>query len=408
MRKNIRFKFRLLIVAVFGVALMAGVAGIIINKSKSLDSNQSGDSKQSSNQQVDKGDSKNIRLIATGDMIPHDAINQQAKQTNGAYDYYAMFGDMDQIFGASDLRFCNQATLAGGSEFGVSGYPKFNAPIELTKDMAKLGCNVVNTGSNHVNDFSQEVISASVKGWNGLPGVLAVAGANSNEVEMNKVRYFEKDGVKFAFLSYTTYSNEPSPSGYSVTMYSAELAKEQLTEAKQKADVIIVSMRWGTEYSDSTNSSQKTIASNLASLGADIVFGHGPHVLQPVERIDKTDGEQTLVWYSLGNFLNAQLDPPSLFNCVAVMKINKESKTVTSAECLPIYMHYEWTKEQKLAGELMSRHNFKIYTFDDAEVPLSKSQNNTTLQAQKDRISQTINKLTQVKVISKKDYFLQN
>ena len=346
-----------------------------------------------------------IKLIATGDMIPHDAINQEAKQPDGSYKYSPMFGSMKQIFSKSDIRFCNQATLAGGKEFGISGYPKFNAPLEFTHDMADLGCNLINTGSNHVNDFGQDVIDSSIKEWEKVPNILAVAGANSSIDQMNKVSYFEVDGVKFAFVSYSTYTNEPSPNGFSVTMYNDELAKTQLGEARTKADIVIASMRWGTEYSSDVNQSQKVIAQNVVNYGADLILGHGPHVLQTVDRIKTDDGREATIWYSLGNFLNAQLDPPSLFNCIAVININIDSKKISSNECIPIYMHYEWTKAQKESDDLMARHNFRIYTFDDAKEVMGKSQNNTTLEAQEQRIKQILNKSINVKIINKNQFF---
>lgn len=348
-----------------------------------------------------------LRFIAAGDMIPHDAINQEAKQSDGSYEYTPMFGEVKQLFDNSDVRFCNQAVLGGGTEFGISGYPKFNSPTEFARDMAELGCNVINTGSNHVNDFNQNVITSSVDAWNGLPGVKAVAGANSSESDMQKVRYFEVNGVKFAFVSYTTYSNEPSPNGYSVTMYSDELAKRQLSEARDKADIVIASLRWGTEYSDAVNAQQKSLAPKLAKYGADIILGHGPHVLQPVEELTLNDGRQTIVWYSLGNFLNAQLDPPSLFNGIAVMDINTKTKKIETTEYLPIYMHYEWTAAQKRAGDLLARHNFNMYTFEDGQEALEKSQNNTSFEEQRARIEQTLNKLTEIKLLTK-DQYLQS
>lgn len=350
---------------------------------------------------------KRVRLIATGDMIPHDAINQEAKQEDGSYEYSPMFGDMKKLFDESDVRFCNQAVLGGGVEFGISGYPKFNSPTEFARDMAELGCNVINTGSNHVNDFGQNVITASAEAWNGLPGIEAVAGANTSNADMQKVHYFEIKGIKFAFVSYTTYTNEPSSNGYSVTMYSDDLAKQQLAEARSKADIVIASLRWGTEYSDSVNTEQKTLAPKLANYGADVILGHGPHVLQPAEKLTLDDGRQAVVWYSLGNFLNAQLDPPSLFNGIAVMDIDPDSKKIETTDYLPIYMHYEWSEGEKAAGDLLARHNFRMYTFDDGQEALDKSQNNTTFEEQKARIQETLNKLTEIKLLTK-DKYLQS
>lgn len=402
-KRNMR---RILIIIIGLIALMLIIATtwFVFFKNYNNSNTTTNSAKEQQNHQTKDHNKKRVRVIATGDMIPHDAINQEAKQADGSYEYSQMYGDMKKYFDNSDIRFCNQAVLGGGTEFGISGYPKFNSPTEFARDMAELGCNVINTGSNHVNDFSQNVISASVSAWDGLPGVKAVAGANRSPEEMNKVRYFEIKGIKFAFVSYTTYTNEPSPNGYSVTMYSDSLAKQQLAEARQNADIVIASLRWGTEYSANVNASQKSLAPKLANYGADIILGHGPHVLEPVEKIKLDDGREAIVWYSLGNFLNAQLDPPSLFNGMATMDINPDTKKIETSEYLPVYMHYEWTAQEKAQGDLMARHNFRMYTFEDGQEALEKSQNNTTFEEQKARISQTLNKLTEIKLISKDEY----
>jgi poly-gamma-glutamate capsule biosynthesis protein CapA/YwtB (metallophosphatase superfamily) len=169
--------------------------------------------------------------------------------------------------------------------------------------MAGLGCNVINTGTNHTNDKGQGPITAELNDWDKIQGVLAVAGANRNQEEQQKVRYFEEKGVKFAFLSYSTYSNTPNPHPYSLNRFEDSLVLPQMQEAKANADIVIVSMRWGTEYSDEVNSAQISAAQKLAGLGADIILGHGTHTLQAVDRLTQPDGSETIVWYGLGNFL---------------------------------------------------------------------------------------------------------
>ncbi len=393
-------KSRAIVLCIIALVLVTAV-GFFMFRDSSSQSTTNEATGQSAQAQQKK---KRVRLIATGDMIPHDAINKAAQQADESYEYSPMFGDMKRLFDASDVRFCNQAVLAGGREFGVSGYPKFNSPIEFTRDMAELGCNVINTGSNHTNDFNQDVISASVQAWGGQPGVLAVAGANAVAADKQKVHYFEKNGITFAFVSYTTYTNEPSPNGYSVTMYDDALAQTQLAEARNKADIVIASLRWGTEYSPDINSQQKIIGQKIANYGADIIVGHGPHVLQPFEILTLDDGRKAYIWYSLGNFLNAQLELETLFNVIAVMDINPDTKKIDSVGYVPIYMHYEWSAADKAAGRLLERKNFSMFTFEDGQDALDRSQNDTTFDAQKHRISETLSKFTQLKLLTKDDY----
>lgn len=347
-------------------------------------------------------DTSTIRFIATGDTIGHDSVNAQAKRGN-AYDYLPMMQRMKPFFDGADVRFCNQATPAGGESFGITGYPVFNAPFEFTRDMVKLGCNAVNIGTNHTNDKGQGLIDAAVDKWDDQD-VLAYAGANRSTDERDKVRYFEVKDTKFALLSYSTYTNSPVGNGYGLTMYSQELVAKQLAEANKKADVTIVSMRWGTEYSSGINAQQTQLSQELADLGADIILGHGPHVLEPVKKLKGSSGNDTLVWYSLGNFLSSQLEVEALTGCIAVMDIDASSKKIKNIGCMPVYMHYEWTADEKAREDLLKRKNLALYPLDQAADPLARSQNGTTIPAQTQRIKTLLNQFTKVNMISSTDY----
>jgi len=266
---------------------------------------------------------------------------------------------------------------------------------------------VVNTGSNHSNDKSQTALESSIATWDSLPNILAVAGANRSEAERQKVRYFEISGIKFAFLSYTTYLNSPNKRPYSVTLFDKDLAKKQLNEANSNADVVIVSMRWGTEYSSGINSAQTSQSQFLADNGADVVLGHGPHVLEPVKKL-KGKNNETYVWYSLGNFLNAQEEIEALTSGLAVMDIDKQNKKITSVGFLPIYMHYEWTKAEKAAGNLLARKDFAVYALEDAATPLKRSLHDTSVDEQTQRIRKLLNQYTDVPILTKSDYLNRN
>lgn len=343
-----------------------------------------------------------VRMMATGDWIAHDAINQEAERQEGGYSYAAMLEPFKTQFSDSDVNFCNQATPAGGESFGVSGYPVFNAPFAWIHDMKGVGCNVINTGTNHTNDKGQRVINANLEEWD-KQRVLAVAGAGRNTEEMNKVRYFEAKGVKFAFVSYSTYSNLPNPNPYSLTRFDEPLVTNQLTEARANADIVIVSMRWGTEYSETLNAAQEQQSQKLADLGADIVLGHGTHTLQPVKKLTGLDSRETIVWYGLGNFLNAQLETTGLTGCVADIRIDIASKKVTSNMCLPFYQHYEWTAEEKAREALLARHTFRIMPLYNAADYLAKSQLGTTVEEQMERVRGIINTYTEVPVQNAED-----
>lgn len=382
-----------------GIGLLLLLLLIFLFVRGSSDAPGTSESEQGSSESEQAPVPTSLRMIATGDWIAHDAINAAAL-TNGAYSYADMTDLMKPYFEQSDINFCNLATPAGGEEFGVSGYPVFNAPLAWNRDMHGLGCNLINTGTNHTNDKGQGVITAQLNDWDSKEGVLAHAGANRSTEEMNKVRYFEKNGVKFAFLSYSTYSNSPNPETYSLTRFNEPLVSTQMAEARAQADVVVVSMRWGTEYSPGINAAQEQNAQKLADLGADIVLGHGQHVLGPVKRLSGQDGREVVVWYGLGNFLNAQLETEALTGCVATFNIDIATKKVTESTCLPFYQHYEWSAADKAAGRLLNRDNFDIMPLYNGAEYLNKpdAQLDTTIEEQINYIRGIVNTYTEIPV----------
>lgn len=351
-----------------------------------------------------------ISLLATGDFIAHDSVNQAARQPDGTYNYLPMMSEFVPIFSKAGIRFCNDPILNGGSEFGISGYPKFNSPTSFVTDMGKLGCNLVNTASNHSFDRGQDAISASVAAWSKVPNMLAVAGQNNSPEAKQTIHYFTVKGVKFAFLAYTTYVNADASAqnSYGVNIFSKSFASEQIAEARQNgAKFIIVSMRWGTEYSSDVNPAQINNAQWLADQGVNLILGHGPHVLQTMQTLTGQNGNKTVVWYSLGNFINTQIPPETLFNGLALMEINPKTLEISNFRYLPIYMHYEWTAEQAKrqdATDLLARHNLKLYLLENTtQSMIDNQQLKTTVEAQKSRIDTTLNKYNKVQLITSKE-----
>ena len=336
-----------------------------------------------------------IGLVATGDWIAHDSVNAQAKQTDGSYDYSAMVAAVKPYMQQSDIRFCNDPILNGGKTLGITGYPKFNSPTEFVTGMGKFGCNLVNTASNHSFDFNQANITASVDAWKRVPNMLAVAGQNSSAAEHDSVHYFTVKGVKMAFLAYTTYINSDSPvqNNYGVNVYTPDFASRQVATAKASgAKVIIASMRWGTEYSTTVTAEQKAYAQALADLGVQVVLGHGSHELQPVQEITGATGNKTLVWYSLGNFLNTQIPAETLFNGLAYMRVDPKSYQVSASGYLPVYMHYKWSAASAKAEDTNTRRDVKMYLLENVtQQMIDEQQLITSVAAQKQRISSTLN-----------------
>ena len=242
-------------------------------------------------------------MITFGDALIHPAVYNDAKRNSSTYNFKKMFTEVEKIISDYDLKFYNQETVIGGASLGVSGYPTFNSPDAIGNDLIATGFNVVNLASNHTMDKGSVGATYSANFWKNKEGVYAI-GSYTNSTERNNIVIKEMNGITYAILSYAYGTNGlPVPSGkeYLINLYSDAKAKQDIEKIRDKVDVLMVSMHWGTEYVLEPTSEQKREANYLASLGVDVIIGHHPHVLQPVTFID-----DTLVIYSLGNMISNQ------------------------------------------------------------------------------------------------------
>ena len=243
---------------------------------------------------------KRMSIISVGDILIHESVYKDAEKEDGTYDFHYMFTDIEPIIKKYDLKFCNQESNIGGKTLGISGYPSFNSPDEIGDELVSLGFNLISLANNHTLDKGEDAALYSNSYWKSK-GVIT-AGSYSSMEERNQVNVYEQNGIKYAFLAYTVSSNAKVRKDYLLNIYSADKAKSDIDAIKDQVDVIIVSMHWGREDTNTPTESQKQIAEYLSSLGVNIVIGHHPHVVQPVEYVN-----DTLVIYSLGNFISNQL-----------------------------------------------------------------------------------------------------
>jgi poly-gamma-glutamate synthesis protein (capsule biosynthesis protein) len=261
-------------------------------------------------------------FAAAGDALIHQGVYNAARGKKGGFDFRPMFRLVEDRIRAHDLAFYNQETILGGSALGLSTYPRFNSPQEVGDAMVDAGFNLVSLANNHTLDRGEKAVLASLEYWAGQEGVLT-AGSYASPEDRDIPRLVNVNGISCAFLAYTTSTNglkAPKGKDYYVTVYDREKVKEDVERARKegKADVVLVSMHWGSEYVFTPGAEQKVIAEFLASLGVDIVVGHHPHVVQPVQMVEKT-----LVIYSLGNFISAQKELHKLIGLLVSLDVVK-------------------------------------------------------------------------------------
>jgi poly-gamma-glutamate synthesis protein (capsule biosynthesis protein) len=92
---------------------------------------------------------------------------------------------------------------------------------------------------------------------------------------------------------------------------------EDIQNAQEQADVVVVFPHWGTEYQSTPSSYQKQFAEEMTEAGADLIIGTHPHVPQPVEWVESENGNRSLCYYSLGNYVSTQRDELSMLEEMA-------------------------------------------------------------------------------------------
>ena len=247
---------------------------------------------------------KHFRLVAVGDALCHANLYRACKNTGYAHIL------SDYKLDKNDLNFYNQESIIGYGKFHGS-YSKmvnlrmqahFNSLPDFANTFIDKGFNMVSLANNHTLDTEGKGVEHSVKYWKGKNVIYA--GQYLNDKERFEERIYTKNGIKFAFFAYTTKDNskynDPNHPYYR-NDFDYVLAESDIKAVRDKVDVIIVSIHWGSEHTFTPNQEQRDIANFLADLGVDIVLGHHAHCIQPVVKI-----KNTWVAYSLGNFLASQ------------------------------------------------------------------------------------------------------
>jgi len=261
-------------------------------------------SRQSIN--VNRELTEKITIGAIGDILIHSPVYLDA--FNGAvYNFDPMFEHVKPLLEKPDALTANQESMLGGLKLGLSDYPMFNSPHEVADALVHSGVDIVSTANNHTLDKGEKGIQSEAAYLESIG--LSYVGSFIDEKDRQKLRVIHKNGIKIAFLSYTYGTNGiPVPNGkdFLVNLIDRETMKDEIHRAKKEADVIVMSIHWGNEYQRIPTNDQKDLAKFLANEGVDIIYGSHPHVLQPMEWIQTTDGRKTFVIYSLGNFISGQ------------------------------------------------------------------------------------------------------
>jgi poly-gamma-glutamate synthesis protein (capsule biosynthesis protein) len=266
-----------------------------------------------------------VSFAVAGDVIPHEPVRAAAAAAASAdptnsQGWGALFSDVSDVFEKADFGFVNLETPVAPTHSHGSKPFMFDAPLALLDGLKANGIKIVSFANNHVMD----------QGWAGFAesrehlrdqGLLFVGSGDTAQQAWQPV-IVEANGIKVGWLGMTRWLNGnrnpdkddlphvnffpyPGESGGAPGMDEAGVL-EAIKQARDKCDLLVVSIHWGIEYAPAPRPEDVETAHKMLEAGASVIVGHHPHVLQPVETYRTQDGRNAVIFYSLGNFLTNQ------------------------------------------------------------------------------------------------------
>lgn len=240
-----------------------------------------------------------VTIRSIGDILVHSDVYTAARTDTG-FDFSGMFDPVRAYMQDADITTANMEVPVAGEEFGLSGYPQFNAPPEIIDALAGAGADIVNNATNHSMDRGGGGVVAST--GNMRERGMLYTGSYASEQDKSVPRIIEANGITVGFLGFTCGTNGlPVEQEHFASLIDDTLA-DQVAALDSQVDVAVVMLHMGDEYAPLRNEFQEETAATALDAGADLVLGGHPHVVEPFAGP---------VWYSHGNFLHGQWEEPT-------------------------------------------------------------------------------------------------
>lgn len=317
------------------------------------------------------------RVIAVGDNLYHQSLLSSGQYDSGIWNYDHIYANVLDEIQAADIAMVDLETVLAPDHASVSTYPSFATPAEVADALIKSGFNVIESATNHVDDYGYDYISQTLDFWKNNYPDIPVLGIHDSQEDADSIKTIEVNGITIAFLDYTYGTNNPdtrTSDQYTIDFLSTAKVSAAIQKAKEISDCIIFVAHWGQEDETMPTEYEKQWATFLLQQGVDVLIGGHPHVLQPYGRMSDDQGNEMVIFYSLGNFVSGQRELKELLGGMAQFTIEKttlngnSSIRILTPSIKPLVMHYsDETGEygvymlEDYTEELASVHSVKEY-----------------------------------------------
>ncbi len=281
---------------------------------------------------------RSFSVVAGGDVLTENAVLAAGAAAAGPgvrYDFSPVFAPVRPIVEAADLAICHMEIPIGrpGERPGVYGRSPFGgnlllAPYEIAGALRDAGFDRCSTASNHSNDLGPVGIDSTLDAFDDVG--LSHTGTARQPAEAEAPQGLVVGGVAVAHLSATRYSNTNRPSDGWRLDYAAsvdDIAAEVRAARAAGAEIVIVSLHISRELDSAPSVDDRAYVTALtAAVPIDLVVEHGPHVVQPLERVNGA-----WVYWSVGNFVSGmgqpgatRYGPPTLDGLLAQVRFDEQ------------------------------------------------------------------------------------
>ncbi|MEQ8224322.1 MAG: CapA family protein [Candidatus Eremiobacterota bacterium] len=224
----------------------------------------------------------------------------------------------------------NPASVASGHEYIFRASPK------MADSLSNAGFDVMSLANNHTMDYGPEALLDTVDFLHSFN--TGAIGAGRNIYDARSPYYIQIHDTLVAFLAYSeivpySYGAGQGSPGISVASldYNRDYFCEDIKKAKENADIVVIYFHWGKERIFQADKIQRAFARKAVDMGADMVIGTHPHVIQGMERY-----KNGLIAYSLGNFVFNPSGESS--KETIILKCIFEKEKLSHINLIPVYI----------------------------------------------------------------------
>ncbi|OGZ54193.1 MAG: hypothetical protein A3H64_00070 [Candidatus Ryanbacteria bacterium RIFCSPLOWO2_02_FULL_45_11c] len=247
--------------------------------------------------------SDSLSMLFTGDIMMNRDV-EKVIRNQGKNDWTFPFLYTRDVLADADITFGNLEGPISDKGANVGSEYSFRMDPQVAGALTGAGFDVVSLANNHMGDWGREAFEDTMRRLQRAG--IAYAGGGWNEKESLEPAVFDVRGKRIGFLAFSDVGPQWMQSKEALSGIAAIPAgsagkayvEKVVFESARKVDILIVSFHFGEEYENAPNARQRELARLAIDVGARVVIGHHPHVVESIEEY-----RGGVIAYSLGNFI---------------------------------------------------------------------------------------------------------